>query len=87
MGLCVQADYSTEHFCTVASGTPCSIDANGQLVDQCPSTDEAMADVGCTTSPDGDDAPQNQCVGLRTLGTNPETGKTDYVLGCFTPNR
>jgi len=87
MGLCVQADYSTEHFCTVTSGVPCMINGQNQLVDQCPSTDEANVDVGCTTTADGNDAPTNQCVGLTTLGTNPNTGKTQYVLGCFTPDR
>ena len=46
-GLCVQADYSTEHFCTVTSGVACTVDmTTGVLTDECPSSDEATVPIG-----------------------------------------
>jgi hypothetical protein len=87
-GLCVQADYSTELFCTVKSGVPCTFNmTTNMLTDQCPTTDEAKVPVGCTTAADGNDIPQNQCIGVVNFGTDPDTGGPVGVAGCFTPNR
>lgn len=87
-GLCVQADYSTEHFCTVKSGVACTVDmTTGVLTDQCPSSDEANVPVGCTTTADENDIPVNQCIGIVTFGTDSETGEPVTVAGCYTPDR
>jgi hypothetical protein len=87
-GFCVQGDYSTEHFCTVTSGVACTINMTTMaLTDMCPSTDEAGVQIGCETEADENDIPANQCVGLVTFGTDPDTGAAEYVAGCYTPNR
>jgi hypothetical protein len=101
-GLCLNADYSTEHFCSVPSGPKapkCSIDSMMNLVADCPTTDEAtnklmgQYQIGCLTQADGYD-PASQCVGLRTLGTynayGPDGGIVTLPLllpGCWTPNQ
>jgi hypothetical protein len=85
-GFCVQADYSTEHFCTVKSGVPCSVDmATGKLTAQCPMTDEANVPVGCETT-DTVNVPKDQCLGIVIFGKD-STGAPVSVAGCFTPNR
>jgi hypothetical protein len=95
-GLCLLADYSTEHFCGARSKVPCTIQrtATGStLIDKCPTSDEAPngkvtpAQISCLTTADGVEDPPNQCVGLVTFGTDPDTGTPEYVLGCWTPNR
>jgi hypothetical protein len=95
-GLCLLADYSKERFCSVPSKVPCSTettDAGTTLVDRCPTSDEAPngqrkpAEISCLTVPDGVLDPRNQCVGLVTFGTDPDTGMVEYVVGCWTANR
>jgi len=86
-GVCATADYSTERFCTVSSGVTCTLDKlTGVLTDDCPSSDEASVPVGCTTEPDANLTPPNECVGLVTFGKT-ESGGTEYVNGCYTPDR
>jgi hypothetical protein len=83
-GLCLLADYSTEHFCGVPSTIPCTYD-NGTPVFKCPKTDEspggtkamAAANISCLTAPDGVEDPANQCVGLVNFGAGVQ------VLGCW----
>jgi hypothetical protein len=89
-GLCLLADYSTEHFCGVPSKVPCTIQ-NGGLVAECPKTDEAPNGKGatplisCLTSPDGVEDPANQCVGLVVFGQ--DQGQPVDIIGCWTANR
>jgi hypothetical protein len=91
-GLCLTADYSTEHFCGVPSGATnpvCSVnETSGALTADCPMTDEApnSPNISCLTTYDAYDPP-NQCVGLVTFGTDSDTGQPQYIIGCWTPNR
>ena len=92
-GQCIKADYSTEHFCTVKSGVACAVDmTTGKVASQCPSMDEAKSGVGCIPPPPAGQPPLpdvqvSQCVGLRTFGTDQNTGDIIHVLGCYTPDR
>jgi hypothetical protein len=100
-GLCLNADYSTERFCSVPSGPKapkCTVDSMMNLVADCPTSDEAPNKsmgqylISCLTQADGYNPP-NQCIGLRTLGTyeayGPDGGLETLPLplpGCWTPS-
>jgi hypothetical protein len=98
-GLCLLADYSTEHFCGVPSKIPCTINSSDELVAMCPMTDEAPNGhtplpasagsstplISCLTGPDGVEDPANQCVGLVVFGE--DEGMPIPVIGCWTANR
>jgi hypothetical protein len=86
-GLCLAAEYSTEHFCGVPSGSKaptCSVSGT-MLVADCPTKDEAPnKQISCLTGPYLYD-PANQCVGLVTFGST--SSGPQYIVGCWTPNR
>jgi hypothetical protein len=90
-GLCLLADYSTEHFCGVPSTVACTVSSSGTLIAACPKTDEApngkgaTPEISCLTSWDGVEDPPNQCVGLVTFGQ--DDGEPIYIIGCWTANR
>jgi hypothetical protein len=85
-GVCVGSEYSTEHFCTVKSPTPCGVDANNHLVGAtCPTTDVAKAPITCeVVAYEFAGIPKDQCFGVFTVGTGSELS---HVPGCFTPAR
>jgi len=83
-GFCVNAQYSTERFCSAAmSGTAtCSSTAPPSVAD-CPllPTGIPATGFGCTTSADTSLAPANQCIGEVSLGSS--QGVAQYVAGCW----
>jgi hypothetical protein len=81
-GYCVSADYSTEKFCTVQSQAPCSDSSRGD----CPKNVEGVPNAGisCIGSNTFPEAPKDSCVGLVQFGTDSQTGKPTYALGCWT---
>jgi hypothetical protein len=103
-GLCLDdfTGASTERYCSVPSGPKvpkCSIDSAGNLLADCPTTDEApnaymgQPLIGCLTTQAGYDPP-NQCLGLVILGTAYAYGPDGGIIsvpaqtfGCWTPNR
>ena len=77
-GFCVQADYSTEHFCTVPTPT-CTYSQTSGFTDQCPKLPDAAKPpntttdgVGCSYS-NASGIPLKQCYGGNVFG-----------LGCYT---
>ncbi len=78
-GFCVQADYSTEHFCTAPSGTTCKV-VNNALQSTCPGAVTGGAGVTCSYNALFT-FPLNQCVGLYNFGSGANANK---VFGCWT---
>ncbi len=72
-GFCINADYSTERFCTFKSTTPCT---STQGSATCPVKPNG-GQVSCLTK---QDPLKDQCIGISTIGGA-------GVLGCWTPNR
>ena len=77
-GYCVQADYSTEHFCTSATAT-CTYNSTSGFTDNCPALPDAAKPpntttdgVGCTYN-GSQGLPLKQCYGGNVFG-----------LGCYT---
>ncbi len=84
-GYCVNAQYSTERFCSKAmiGAAQCSI-SEPPPAGSCPTlppTANAKG-FGCTTSGETSLAPANQCVGEVSFGT--VQGQPEYVVGCWT---
>jgi hypothetical protein len=78
-GLCEKTEYSTERWCTVQSGVPCT---QARPDGDCPLMVNGAAKAGCFTS--NEPQWQNQCTGFFTLGQPPDQ---DTVAGCYTPAR
>jgi hypothetical protein len=76
-GACVKANYSTEKFCTVKSGVPCTDTAR-----QCPAASNGWR-VGCISTVDPD-YPKDACVGVVRFD---DGTRAQYVIGCWTGNR
>jgi len=83
-GYCVNAQYSTERFCSAATvgGVACPATAAPPST-TCPKlpANASAKGFGCTTSADGSLAPANQCVGEVPFGMS--QGQVVYVAGCF----
>jgi hypothetical protein len=79
-GICFDADYSNEKFCTVKSGVQCKIDTNSKLVSQCPSRSPGQTPVGCTYFTAFRDLPTDQCYGTVAQGSGADLA---YVPGCY----
>jgi hypothetical protein len=87
-GVCAQASYSTERFCTVRSEVPCTVDGSGRLNARCPGA-SAIPDgsaLACITGSRDPDVPKDHCVGLVVNGITGE-GEEVRVLGCHTRRR
>lgn len=87
-GYCINADYSSEKFCSIGSGTPCSASSNGD----CPKKLDGVPNAGnaCIGEAGDPEAPKDQCVGFVQFGTTQDSsGKTVpvYVKGCWTVTR
>jgi hypothetical protein len=78
-GYCLQADYSTERFCTSKYATG-ACPASGPLPG-CPKRPSGanLSGIGCT----GTNAPTNQCVGAVTIGSTTPGAMVANVLGCW----
>jgi hypothetical protein len=82
-GYCVNAQYSTERFCShaMAGSNVCST-TEPPATGSCPALPDGgpAKGFGCTTSADSALAPPNQCIGEVVLGA---TGQQMYVAGCW----
>ena len=81
-GQCIQADYSTEHYCTAKSATPCSV--SGQTLNSsCPKTTGTPSNAGVSCSYDtlNFTFPRDECFGLVNFGTGSNAA---VVGGCWT---
>lgn len=86
-GFCVEAESSTEHFCTQKSKSACSV-MNNMLISDCPmqAMSPSALGVSCTYSAlTNDFAPRDQCFGLVQFGSN--SGQPTRVPGCWTVTR
>ena len=72
-GFCINADYSTERFCSFKSTTPCTMTQGSATCPMKPNGGQ----VSCFTK---QDALKDQCIGLSNIGGS-------GVLGCWTPTR
>ena len=81
-GYCLDADYSTERFCSQAATGTCTAGASPG----CPTlpSDANYKGVACTTMASAF-SPANQCVGTVVFGT--AAGSPLDVAGCWTINR
>lgn len=80
-GYCVKSSYSPEMFCTVKSKSECPYPGPGKgtiVKGDCPGfTGLAGTQIGCQSSPDDENIPKDQCVGLIEFG---DTGD----IACYT---
>ncbi len=82
MGFCIYDNYSHERYCSVASTTPCTVDANMKLHATCPATPSAgPSGVSCETTKGNPNIPKDQCIGL----IKDATGGT--AEGCWAVNK
>lgn len=86
-GYCLDAESSTEHFCSAKSKVKCAVQ-NNMLTSDCPPPSASASNLGvsCTYSVLSNDfAPLDQCFELVQFGTN--AGQPTRVAGCWTVTR
>lgn len=83
-GWCYQPENTTERFCTVQSGKPCSLNAMMQIDAMCPKPPTGAAPIGesCFYSV-VDGKLKDQCIGLVQFGPSTQNA----TIGCWTAAR
>ncbi|MFO0677879.1 MAG: hypothetical protein U0169_15180 [Polyangiaceae bacterium] len=80
-GACLNADFSSEKFCSVLSTKTCTATEKGD----CPAAATSQGSA-CITSAVNPDLPKNSCVGLVQQGVD-DQGKPVRAVGCWTRDR